>query len=76
MYFANAPDDYCEAVSRAIGQGNDVDTLAAMAGTLSGARLGISGIPPRLIESLEDGEQGKTFLLELAEGLYKQHARR
>jgi poly(ADP-ribose) glycohydrolase ARH3 len=76
MCFANAPDSYCEAVSRAIGQGNDVDTLAAMAGALSGARLGISAIPPRLIESLEDGEQGKTFLLELAGRLYKHHTRR
>jgi poly(ADP-ribose) glycohydrolase ARH3 len=76
MCFANSPDDYCESVSRAIGQGDDVDTLAAMTGALSGARLGISGIPPRLIESLEDGRQGKTYLLELARGLCERHALR
>lgn len=76
MCFANAPDSYSEAVSRAIGQGDDVDTLAAMTGALSGARLGLSGIPPRLLECLEDGEQGKTYLLELAERLYERHITR
>jgi poly(ADP-ribose) glycohydrolase ARH3 len=76
MCFANAPDSYCETVSRAIGKGSDVDTLAAMAGALSGARLGISAIPARLIDSLEDGDQGKTYLLELAGSLYKHHTLR
>lgn len=76
MCFANAPDSYCEAVSRAIGQGDDVDTLAAMAGALSGARLGISAIPARLVACLEDGEQGKAYLLDLAERLYSKHTLR
>jgi poly(ADP-ribose) glycohydrolase ARH3 len=71
MCFVNAPDCYSDAVARAIGQGNDVDTLAAMTGALSGARLGISAIPARLIESLEDGEQGRTYLLDLAGRLYE-----
>ena len=33
--FANAPDCYSEVISRAIGQGNDTDTLAAMAGAIA-----------------------------------------
>jgi poly(ADP-ribose) glycohydrolase ARH3 len=76
MCFVDSPDNYCEAVSRAIGQGNDVDTLAAMAGALSGARLGIDAVPARLIECLEDETQGKTYLLELAGRLYEQHKTR
>ncbi len=38
LCFADSPNDYGEAVSRAIGLGDDVDTLAAMAGTLVGNR--------------------------------------
>jgi poly(ADP-ribose) glycohydrolase ARH3 len=76
MCFVNSPDNYCEAVSRAIGQGNDVDTLAAMAGALSGARLGIDAIPARLLECLEDETQGRSYLLELAGRLHEQHQAR
>jgi poly(ADP-ribose) glycohydrolase ARH3 len=75
LCFADSPDSYEEAVSRAIGQGDDVDTLAAMAGTLSGARLGISEIPANLIACLEDNEQGRTFLFDLAEQLWVTHCR-
>lgn len=71
--FADSPDSWTETVSRAIGQGNDVDTLAAMAGTLSGARLGISAIPENLIQCLEDNFQGRTFLFELAHALWEKY---
>lgn len=69
--FAAAPDDYSGVVSRAIGQGNDTDTLAAMAGALSGARLGIEGLPVHLIEKLEDECKGRRYLEELAGKLYE-----
>jgi len=71
--FANAPDRYCEVISRAIGQGNDTDTLAAMAGAISGAHLGITGIPEHLVNSLEDQHKGRTYIEELAERLYNAH---
>jgi poly(ADP-ribose) glycohydrolase ARH3 len=74
MCFANAPDSYTETISRAIGQGDDVDTLAAMAGALSGARLGLGGIPSHLIAFLEDNHQGRSFLLSLADQLWRRHA--
>lgn len=73
MCFVDSPDSYTEAISRALGQGNDVDTLAAMAGALSGARLGVAGIPPHLIECLEDQHQGRTYLIELADQLWMRH---
>jgi poly(ADP-ribose) glycohydrolase ARH3 len=75
MCFANAPDSYSETISRAIGQGDDVDTLAAMAGALSGARLGLGGIPRHLLDCLEDKHQGRSFLLDLADQLWRSYQR-
>ena len=72
MCFVDSPDRYDQAIARAIGQGDDVDTLAAMAGALSGARLGLRAIPTQLVECLEDQFQGRTFLLELAEELWRR----
>jgi poly(ADP-ribose) glycohydrolase ARH3 len=71
LCFADSPDDYCEAITRAIGRGNDVDTLAAMAGALVGARTGLEGIPAPLWECLENGDQGRTYLLALAQRLWE-----
>lgn len=73
LCFADSPDDYAATIARAIGQGNDVDTLAAMAGAICGARVGLSGIPKHLMDCLEDNHQGKTFLLDLAEKLWLEH---
>ncbi len=71
--FAGSPDDYSGAISRAIGQGDDADTLAAMAGAISGARLGIKAIPTHLIESLEDSGKGRTYMVGLADNLYQAY---
>lgn len=72
LCFLASPDSYTETVSRAIAQGDDVDTLAAMAGTLSGSRLGVSAIPERLIDCLEDNEQGRAYLIDLANTLWEK----
>ena len=74
--FAGSPDSYVGVVSRAIGQGNDVDTIAAMAGAISGARLGIKAIPSHLIESLEDKTKGRTYIMDLANKLHQTYERR
>jgi len=71
MCFVEAPDSYADTVRRAIGSGGDVDTLAAMAGALSGARLGMDRIPKHLLSCLEDDVQGRTFLIELADRLWQ-----
>lgn len=73
MCFANAPDSYEATVSRALSREDDVDTVAAMAGALSGARLGIDAIPGRLIACLEDNFQGRTCLLKMANELWRKH---
>lgn len=66
LCFADSPDDYSNAIARAIGQGDDVDTLAAMTGALSGARLGIERVPGHLVDALENESQGRDFLTGLA----------
>lgn len=74
--FAASPDDYLGVVGRALGQGNDVDTLAAMAGALAGARLGRAGVPADLIARLEDQGKGRRHLEGLADRLYDLHTAR
>jgi poly(ADP-ribose) glycohydrolase ARH3 len=71
--FAATPTDYPAAIRRAIGMGNDTDTLAAMAGAISGAHLGLSAVPAHLVARLEDGPKGRTYLLELAGRLHEAH---
>lgn len=67
--FAFDPDDYATVIARAIDLGDDADTLAAMAGACAGARLGLAAVPPQLISRLEDGPQGRSYLMELARRL-------
>lgn len=74
MCFATSPDSYEAAVSRAIAMGNDTDTLAAMAGALSGAYLGAGALPPSLLSKLEDGARGRTYVSDLARRLHEQCA--
>ncbi len=61
--FLRSPDDYWEVACTAIGVGGDVDTTAAMACAISGARVGLAGLPQKLLERLED--RGTWRLAEL-----------
>jgi len=67
--FAASPDSYQECVCAAVMLGGDCDTIAAMAGAISGARLGIEAIPSSLLQSLENREQGRSYLIDLADRL-------
>jgi poly(ADP-ribose) glycohydrolase ARH3 len=72
--FAFAPDSYQDAVSRAIAMGNDTDTLAAMAGALSGAYLGAGAVPAALPAKVEDGPRGRSYVAGLAGALFRKGA--
>jgi ADP-ribosylglycohydrolase len=52
--FLRFPDDYWEAILTAIAVGGDVDTTAAMAGAIAGARLGPAAVPAELAASIQD----------------------
>ena len=65
--FLRSPDDYWETICVAIGVGGDTDTMAAMAGAISGARLGVGSLPEDLLGRLTDqGAWGADDLAELA----------
>ena len=67
--FLRSPGDFEEAVLPAVRHGGDARAVAAMAGALSGAYLGESGIPERFLSCLPGrGELGEAAerLLALA----------
>jgi poly(ADP-ribose) glycohydrolase ARH3 len=74
--FALAPESFAESIGRLILLGGDTDTMAAMAGAISGAYLGLAGLPPRLVGLLEDGHQGRSHLMALADRLAEAYLRR
>lgn len=67
--FLLTPKNYEETIANVILLGGDTDTIAAMAGAISGAHLGVQAIPPQWIERLEDRCQGKSYIENLAANL-------
>ena len=67
--FALWPDSYEQTIGHAILLGGDTDTIAAMAGAISAARLGARGLPKRWLDALEDEYQGRTYIERLARDL-------
>lgn len=71
--FALTPESFEETVSHVIFLGGDTDTLAAMAGALSGAYLGVKRLPQRLVQLVESSPKGRDYLLALADRLFSQY---
>lgn len=70
--FLRSPDDYWETICTAIMVGGDVDTTAAMAGAISGARNGAVAVPLALAERLTDqGTWTHEELVSLARRLHR-----
>jgi poly(ADP-ribose) glycohydrolase ARH3 len=63
--FLRNRESYRATVTYAIGLGGDTDTIACMAGAITGAYLGIDAIPERWRHSVEDSAR----LQALADGL-------
>lgn len=63
--FLHHPDAYADTVSFAIEMGGDTDTIASMAGAISGARLGLSALPESWLRRAE----GVAHLQHLADQL-------
>ena len=65
--FLRTPDDYWETICTAIWVGGDTDTMAAIAGAISGARGGVAALPAELLPFLTDqGAWGHQELVQLA----------
>lgn len=73
--FTMHPGSYEEVVAKALLLGGDTDTIAAMAGALAGAHLGVESLPRRFLERLEDEHKGKSYLERLAERLFNAFSR-
>jgi poly(ADP-ribose) glycohydrolase ARH3 len=76
--FALAPESFETTIANVIFLGGDTDTLAAMAGALSGAYVGVGRLPARLVGLLESSPKGRAYLQQLAGQLFAvyQHGER
>ena len=74
--FALTPDSFEETICNVIFLGGDTDTLAAMAGALSGAYLGAARLPARLVGLLEKSPKGGSYIGQLAGRLFSVYCRR
>jgi ADP-ribosylglycohydrolase len=66
--FIKSPDDFEKTVINAVNSGGDADTIASIAGALSGAYNGIENIPKRFKENLENLEE----IISLADKLFER----
>ncbi|HEY2759198.1 MAG TPA: ADP-ribosylglycohydrolase family protein [Pirellulales bacterium] len=71
--FGLTPESYEQTVGNAILLGGDTDTIAAMAGAISGAYLGQQAIPKHLLLKREDRHQGRSYIEGLAKRLFDAH---
>jgi len=71
--FALTPDSYEQTIGNAIFLGGDTDTIAAMAGAISGAYLGRRALPDQVLKHLENGHQGRGYIEDLADKLLRAH---
>ena len=55
--FLKSPGDYLATVDRALRVGGDVDTVAAIAGAISGAHNGLGAIPASLVSGVKDSAE-------------------
>lgn len=65
--FLSHPQDFASAIVYAVSLGGDTDTIASMAGAISGAYLGIESIPQEWREHLENQD----YILNLVDRLWE-----
>jgi ADP-ribosyl-[dinitrogen reductase] hydrolase len=70
--FSAHAGDFETAVLTAVNAGGDCDTIASMAGALSGVHLGARQLPANLVDGLE----ARMYILVAAPGLYRMAQRR
>jgi ADP-ribosylglycohydrolase len=66
--FLKYPDDYTQTVLRGANTNGDSDSIACIAGGISGAYLGVSAIPEKWINNIEKSQ----YLNQLAEQLHRK----
>ena len=66
--FLKYPDDYLKTVLRGANTNGDSDSIACIAGGISGAYLGVTAIPDKWINNIEKEQ----YLHSMADRLYKK----
>lgn len=64
--WAASPYDYRKCITSAVLAGGDTDTVAAIAGAIAGANLGVEAIPNEWIEKLIEWPRTVTWMKQLA----------
>lgn len=67
--FARNASSFERAVVYAVNLGGDTDTIGAMTGAIAGAYHGVSKIPARWLDALENGGKGRDYVHDLARRL-------
>jgi len=65
--FLRTPGNFMTTVASAVKGGGDTDTIAAIAGAISGAYNGVASMPQHLVEQVEDSMK----LQELGQDIYR-----
>jgi poly(ADP-ribose) glycohydrolase ARH3 len=63
------PDSYPDVIHEAVFAGGDTDTIASMAGAISGALLGSGAIPPRWRDAVREETYSADVIEDLADRL-------
>ena len=63
--------DFKQALTLAVNLGGDADTIAAMTGAIAGAECGLNKLPQHWLNRLENGPQGRDYVLNLCEEAVK-----
>jgi poly(ADP-ribose) glycohydrolase ARH3 len=69
------PDSYADVIHDAVFIGGDTDTIACMAGALSGAFLGAQAIPAAWRQAVREPEWSALAIEELADRLWERFGR-
>jgi poly(ADP-ribose) glycohydrolase ARH3 len=68
--FLRHPESYCDVIREAVFIGGDTDTIACMAGAISGAFLGASAIPSKWLGAVREETHSVSALEVLADRLF------
>ena len=71
--FLRHPNSYVDVIRGAVFLGGDTDTIAAMAGAISGAFLGRDAIPAHWIDAIREEHYTPSKVTALADRLHETH---
>jgi poly(ADP-ribose) glycohydrolase ARH3 len=72
--FLRHPDSFTQVIHEAVFIGGDTDTIASMAGAISGAFLGKEAIPPHWLEAIREEKYTSAVIEGLADDLFDKRA--